>query len=199
MPARSTLLVAVLLPILTSSCGNGEYSGSYVFPTAIIGIRTQSPEEAAKLERQVTAFAVAKNLDVYHPTAPQPIANPLQRSLTGDSFNYAPNPPDVTHGFSMLFKKLADGCFIVQFSERSPSWTPQSLASLTELQRRLLRSFPGKVHSLVRAKPEQNWPERQRLRYMDPEWPDRLESLCDRMKLSEDAAKESPPETPSSQ
>jgi hypothetical protein len=185
--ARSTLLACAVLPLLTSSCGNTEDAGSYVFPTAIIGIRTSVPAEARRLERQVTSFAVANHLDVYYRTGQEPIRDPLRSPLSGDAFEYAPSPPDLTHGFSLALEKLADGCFIVQFSERSPSWTPQSLARLAELERQLTRSLPGRVHLLVHAKPEQNWPTRQRLRYLDPEWPERFELLCERMKGADEA------------
>jgi hypothetical protein len=189
--ARWTLPVTVLLPLLTSSCDRTEYSGSYVFPTAIVGIRTESAQEATKLERQITAFAVEKKLDVYYPTANQPIIDPLERPLMGDAFEYAPNPPGLTYGFSMSLKKLADGCFMVRFSEQSQRWTPQSLASLKELHRKLAESLPGRVHALVRAKPEQNSQT-----YVDPEWPDHFESLCDRMNLPDDASKVSSPVVP---
>ena len=178
------LLGTMLLSVLSSSCGGAGYSGSYTFPTAIIGIQASSPDEVRKLERQVTAFAVANRLDVYREAARHPIANPLQAPLSGDSFEYAPNPPDLTHGFSMSLQKIAQGCFIVQLSERRQSWTPHSLAALSELERRLTEVLGRKVHLLVRAKREQNWAERQRLSYVDPEWPDTFQSLCDRMNVS---------------
>ncbi|MBM0106555.1 hypothetical protein JM946_17640 [Steroidobacter sp. S1-65] len=179
---------------MTSSCGSDEYFGSYVFPTAIIGVRTQSPQEAVALERQVTRFAIGKKLDVYYPTANEPIANPLERPLTGDAFEYAPNPPGHTYGFSMALKKLGEGCFMVRLSEQSQSWTPESLATLKELHGRLSRSLPGQVYALVRAKPEQNRSESRG--YIDPEWPDRFESLCDRMNQPDDASKLASPVAP---
>jgi hypothetical protein len=196
MRRYSITLPSLLLLAAFISCGHPSYEGSYTFPTAIVGIQLGSSAEAVNLERHVTAFAVAKGLDVYEKSARDPVATPLQKPLAGSEFEYAPDPPNLTHGFSLSLEKLAEGCFIVTFSERSQNWSQQSLDALTELQRVLNQAFPNNVHLLVRPKREQNWPERQRLKYVDEEWPDSFASLCDRMNESPSPTKQTPRATP---
>ncbi|WP_153067279.1 hypothetical protein [Steroidobacter cummioxidans] len=86
--------------------------------------------------------------------------------------------------------KTAGLCVVVDPDQVTSFAVAKKLAGMKELHRWLARSLPGKVHSLVRAKPEQNWSQRQP--YVDPEWPDKFESLCDRMNVPAPVSTSSP-------
>lgn len=182
-PVASLLSALALVTACNSRDSSPIYTGSYAFPTAILGVNVSSPTDGQNLRRDLAKFAVRHQLDIYVPgnrNVISDIENPA--ILASNNTQYAPNPPNAIRGFRLALEELSDGCAIVQFSELSMAWTQDSLHTLFSLMSELQRSHPGAVHLLVRPKREQNWEERQKLRFEDPELPNERILLCERLR-----------------
>jgi hypothetical protein len=188
--AQRWLWILPLAWLHMSGCSGGENSGSYTFPTAILGVRIASTEQAQQVRQDLARFAVEHELDIYQTGSNDPLDEPLRAGRSADGrTEYSPDSLNAQQGFSMGLDELSPECFVILFSERSRSWTKYSLASLQSLESRLSSRYRNRVHLLVRPKKEQNWSQRQDPNVAaDPEWPKSFDELCTRMNVSQPRA-----------
>lgn len=158
--------------LYVSSPEQKAYSGSYVFPTAMLSIRIDDPMHAEQLRRELDGFARSHRLRIDPYTA----AN--QRKPEHERIHYSPPMPNLQVGFGMHLERTSSDCFVILFSEYSRAWTRASLNAFNELHEQLRGNYRERLRLVVRPKREQNWIERQRTAFEDPEWPSSLDHAC---------------------
>jgi hypothetical protein len=165
-----------------AACENGGLpTDSYTYPTAIIGIPLQSEEEAMVLQEAVSEFGKRHSLGhVYRPTD-VPFFAEQGFGRNPDMTYYNPTPVSAVEGFLVRVSWWRPRCMLVELSELSGIWTPESLAAFGDLQKHLARVTRSRATLLVRPKRLQNWPEQNS--EVDPERPTFPEELCVRMGL----------------
>jgi hypothetical protein len=172
------VLMCVVLAALVAACDDGGPSGSYIYPAAIIGIPLQSEEEGKIIQAVVAAFGKQRDLKLYRP-ADVPFFREQGFGLDPDLTYY--NPPSAREGFALRVLWWPPRCMLVNLSELSGIWSPESLTAFEDLQRELARATQSRATVFVRPKRSQNWPDQQH--QPDPERPPHLEELCVRMGL----------------
>jgi hypothetical protein len=170
--------MCAVLAVVAVACDDGGPDGSYIYPTAIIGIPLQSEQEAKAIQAAVAEFGERHGLKVYR-QADVPFFRDQGYGVYPDVTRY--NPPMAMYDFSLGVRWWPPHCMLVQLSEQSGIWTPESLAAFEDLKRELARATQSRATVFVRPKRSQNWPDQQH--QPDPERPARLEELCVRMGL----------------
>lgn len=170
----------VVLAAVLSACGSGSPDGSYIFPTAIIGIPVQSQAEAEIIQAAVAEFSKRHDLRVYRPSdqPPFPGSDGDAERQRGTTY-YLPSQPAAMDGFSIRIRELSSACITVELSERSHQWTRASLVAFEDLTTRLSEVTESRSEVMVRPKQSQNYPEQNS--QVDSERPVSLEDLCVRM------------------
>lgn len=175
--------LSAVLAILPVACSDDRPSGSYLFPTAIIGVPLQSAEEANELHAVVANFGKRRALGDVYREADMPFFREQGMGLYPDKTQYK-DFSNVREGFSLQVVWWPPGCMLVQLSERSGIWTAESLAAYEDLKQELARATQSRATELVRPKASQNWPHEE----LDPERPTFPEELCVRMGLPDPRA-----------
>jgi hypothetical protein len=172
------VLICAVLAVVAVACDGGGPDGSYIYPTAIIGIPLQSEDEAKAIQAAVAELGKRHGLKLYRP-ADVPFFREQGYGVYPHTTYY--KPPLATYDFSLGVRWWPPHCMLVQLSEQSGIWTPESLAAFEDLKRELARATQARATVFVPPKRLQNWPDQQR--QSDPERPARLEEFCMRMGL----------------
>ncbi len=177
------LFSCLSISLALTSCGPaGPVTGSYSFPTAVIGLSPKSPETATRARAVLVEFAEEHRLHRYRVSEDRDAPEYMRRTsynLRSTYFN--PNPPNTTHGFGLELTEYDARCWVVEFMERSDAWTPESLRAFDELTRRLSGVSEASGTVLVSPKSIQNDAESRERREGDFERERYQGELCARM------------------
>jgi hypothetical protein len=148
----------------------GEVSGSYMFPTAVIGVSPKSDEAASDVRRRLAVFAAEHHLHRYRLSEDKSAPEYMRRDPRSmRSTDFIPDPPDATHGLGLELVEYSPQCWVIRFMERSEAWTTESLGAFENLASRLSDVSEARSTVLVRPKHLQNAAE-ARERHPDRDW-----------------------------
>jgi len=150
---------AVAMSLYLTGCEICSGGASYFFPTEWIGVKFETEQDAENVRQALAAFAQKQRRRVYRPIdepffAEQNLRDPYMHLERYTHYD----PPGRCTGWAVTQIDHAPDCMIVMVSDRSGSWTHESLEAVRQIERLLANVAAGKVAVLVRAKPQQNYP-----------------------------------------
>jgi hypothetical protein len=135
----------------------GPITGSYTFPTAVLGANPHTEAGATRVRALLNAFGEEHGLHRYRAAEDPSVADDMRHTPYNlRSTDYIPSPPYLREGIGLHLFEYSEDCWIISLLECSEAWTELSMRAFADLAARLAELPAVSSTLLVHPKSLQN-------------------------------------------